>query len=386
MRVGVNLFEFFSPGSRGEGVLNYVRGLLRGLSEIDHNNTYILFLNRLNREEFPRSCKTFEHFVVPLDPRKKWARVLWEQVFLPVYIRKFRLDVIHCPSGTASVLPLRKCVVTYHAANVFFYYNSQFKKHALGLKQIYIAAMERFVISRAAAIITDSHYSKQDMINQLKVKAAKIGVVHLTVPYDDNGTPNASAPDFPYILDVTSSAVHKNLNVLISAYALLKQRVPSLPKLVIAGAIPEQAAWGMYPRRDLEQKAFELGVGEDVVIVPYPARDCLIALYRHAQLFVFPSLFEGFGLAPLEAMKYGLPVVLSDRASLPEVGGDAAIYVDPENPAEVADAIERVLSDSRLRQALIERGHRRVESFGTWRRVAQETLAVYEQALEAQKN
>ena len=118
-------------------------------------------------------------------------------------------------------------------------------------------------------------------------------------------------------------------------------------------------------------------------VVPYPPRDRLIALFRGAKLFVFPSLFEGFGLAPLEAMQYGIPVVLSDRASLPEVGGDAAIYINPDDPHDIARGIELGLSDSQLRHDLVQRGLRQVESFGTWERVARQTLGVYERTFQS---
>src|SRR5690349_13729687 len=98
MRIGINLFDLFSPGSRGEGVLNYVRGLLRGLAEIDRDNTYLLFLNRLNQSEFRDLPANFEKILVSLNPHKKWARALWEQVLLPVQAMRRHLDVVHSPS------------------------------------------------------------------------------------------------------------------------------------------------------------------------------------------------------------------------------------------------------------------------------------------------
>jgi len=190
--------------------------------------------------------------------------------------------------------------------------------------------------------------------------------------------------DFPYVLNVSSSTLHKNLKTLILAYAVVRQQILSVPKLVIAGAIPDRPAWGMHRRQELEVYAVQLGVAENVIFVPYPTRNRIISLYRHARLFVFPSLFEGFGLAPLEAMKYGIPVVLSDRASLPEVGGDAAIYVNPDDPNDIARGMELGLFDSQLRSEMVQRGLRRVESFGTWERVARQTLEVYDQAFRSQ--
>jgi glycosyltransferase involved in cell wall biosynthesis len=251
------------------------------------------------------------------------------------------------------------------------------------MKQLYMAGVEKSLISRAAAIITDSEYSRRDIIKHLTVDSAKVEVVYLTVPDDEQPPDTASLP-FPYILDVSSSVIHKNLKTLLAAYAIAKRGRPELPKLVIAGAIPDEAAWGMHPRGELEDEARSLGIENDLVIIQYPPRDRLLALFRDARLFVFPSLFEGFGLAPLEAMKYGVPVILSDRASLPEVGGDAVVYVNPEDPEDIARAIEQVLSHEELRQGLIERGLCRAEWFGDWKRVARQTLAVYQSAAAAQ--
>ena len=159
---------------------------------------------------------------------------------------------------------LRKGVVTYHAANVA-YYAKHFRAHTIGIKQFYVGAMEKAVTPRAARIITDSQFSKRDMVQQLGIREAKIDVVYLTVPNGGkNGNGNgAGSISYPYILNVSSIAIHKNLNGLISAYALLKRRLPSAPKLVIAGAVPDKPAWGMHQRSDLERQAVRLGVGEE---------------------------------------------------------------------------------------------------------------------------
>jgi len=176
MRMGINLFDFWSPGSRGEGVLNYVRGLLRGLAKADRKNDYVLFLNSLNSHEFSWLPSNFEQSVVRLDPRKRCNRVLWEQVLLPFQFKKLRLDLVHFPGGTSSLLLLSKSVVTHHAANVAFYADN-FPSHSIGVKQCYIQAMERLVVPHAAMVITVSQFSKQELINRLHADPAKIAVI-----------------------------------------------------------------------------------------------------------------------------------------------------------------------------------------------------------------
>jgi hypothetical protein len=181
MRIGINLFDFWSPGSRGEGVLNYIRGLLRGLAEVDQHNSYVVFLNRLNDHEFSWLPHNFERSVVRLDPRKRRNRVLWEQVLLPLQFRKRQLDLVHFPGGTSSILLLSKSVVTHHAANVAFYARN-FRSHSIGLRQCYIAIMERLVIPRAARVITVSEFSRQELINRLRADPSRIAVVPHAAP------------------------------------------------------------------------------------------------------------------------------------------------------------------------------------------------------------
>ncbi len=378
IRVGINLFEFSPPAARGAGVLNYVKGLLSGFRRVDSQNSYFLFVSRLGIAEFSSPGPNFVLVVVPLDARKKWMRIIWEQFLLPIYVWKYRLDVLHCPSDSASIPLLGRCVVTSHATNLFFY-RDRFPEYVNGYKQKYLQFMQRHVIPKARVIITVSNHSRNEIIRYLGAGPGRVRVIYHAP--EGEALRESLFPErylhFPYILSVTSSAVHKNLPMLFRAYSILKNRLIPIPKLVIVGFIPEKPAWAMHTRSELEDCIERLGLKGDILLMSFVERACLDSLYHGAELFVFPSLYEGFGLVVLEAMQRGVPTVISDRASLPEVGGQAAIYVNPDDEESIARGIELVLTNRTLRQQLVERAFQQVQVFGSWDRVARETLAIY---------
>lgn len=180
----------------------------------------------------------------------------------------------------------------------------------------------------------------------------------------------------PYILYVGALESRKNLPRLLEAYAQLRQWSTKW-RLVIVGA----RKWKFSPIFETVQR---LGLEPHVTFTGYVADEHLPALYAGADLFAFPSLYEGFGLPVLEAMACGTPVVTSNTSSLPEVAGDAAILVDPNSVGQIAEAMRSVLSQPTLAAELIEKGPARSGLF-TWERTAQETIDVYRQALEAHK-
>jgi glycosyltransferase involved in cell wall biosynthesis len=169
----------------------------------------------------------------------------------------------------------------------------------------------------------------------------------------------------------------KNLSRVVEAFALLRERRPELPhRLAIVGRI----GWGVEP---LQQRVRELQLESVVPFAGYVADEDLPALYSAADLFVYPSLYEGFGIPPLEAMACGTPVVTSNVSSLPEVVGDAALSVNPLDVEAMASAMEKVLTDAALRQTLSERGLERARAF-TWERMARLTIEVYQEVSSEQ--
>jgi len=231
------------------------------------------------------------------------------------------------------------------------------------------------VLRRSTTIIAVSESTKKDIITFYGINDDKIKVIYEGFHHTFDS--KRSDDSFylvrekyhlpPYILYVGNLLPHKNLNRLIEAYSLVSKAIPHV--LIIIGRKDQR----FFPA--LEMRAAELKVKERVLFFDYIDQVELPHFYRAAETFVFPSLYEGFGLPPLEAMASGTPVICSNISSLPEVVGDAGIYVNPEDPRMVADSIKRVLGDEKLRENLISKGYERAKLF-SWQKAARETLKV----------
>lgn len=254
-----------------------------------------------------------------------------------------------------------------------------FPGRAFGLSQLAWKLAWRGVL-RARRLITDSHYTRELILRRWHIPAQRVTVVPLGVSRAFRPLPRETLaplqqryrlPPSGILLYVGHTHPRKNYEILLQALALLRRRHPKAV-LVHAGKRPT-------PRQ--QQRIAALGLTDAVRITGPVSEAELVGLYNLADVFVFPSLYEGFGMPVLEAMACGTPVVCSRAASLPEVAGDAALLVDPSDPSAFAEAIGRILEDSELARALRERGLARSRLF-TWERTAMETLKVYRQLLE----
>jgi glycosyltransferase involved in cell wall biosynthesis len=291
-----------------------------------------------------------------------------------------RTDVYH---GPAVFLPHVKLgyrtVVTIHDLVSFLFPETVPRKYSL-----YMRLMTRLAARSADRIIAVSEATKADLVRTLRVPVTKIAVIHEAVGPEfarplPSGAVGAVAERYglrsPYCLFVGNLEPRKNLPRLIEAFAEVRRRLarsPRPPQLVLVGT----RAWlhsGIL--RAVESR----GLGADVVFTDYVPLADLPALYAGATCFVFPSLYEGFGLPVLEAMAAGAPVVAARAGSIPEVAGDAALLVDAQRSGELATALETLLTDAPLRERLIERGRARAARFD-WETVARQTLAIYEAA------
>ncbi len=238
--------------------------------------------------------------------------------------------------------------------------------------------LDRAGIRRAAAIVAPSQATKHELVRHLDIPEERITVVYAGVDHDVFRPVEQRVLPEPYVLVVGSEHPRKNLATLFRAFAHLKAgaRFADL-KLVKVG--PPGSGEAPF-RAQTVRAARDAGVEDDVVFVDRLQGDELAACYSGAECFVLPSLYEGFGLPPVEAMACGCPVIVSNVTSLPEVAGGAALLVDPHDERALADAMEAVLTDRELRAVLRERGLARAAEF-SWVRAARETLAVYDRVL-----
>lgn len=236
-----------------------------------------------------------------------------------------------------------------------------------------------YSVRTAARIITISKSSRNDIIKEYKVNPDKVRVAYLGVKFDYNDKSELTMKDLeekyniqnPYILFVGTLQPRKNIVRLIEAVAALEQTEEKALDLVIIG----RKGWNYQEILDAPKR---LNIENRVHFLESITDEELPSFYKHAEAFVLPSLYEGFGLPVLEAMRYGCPVITSNVSSLPEAGGDAAIYFDPENVDDIAEKIHKVLKDEKLRAKMVKEGHEQVKKF-SWEKSAQEVLSVFEE-------
>jgi glycosyltransferase involved in cell wall biosynthesis len=295
-----------------------------------------------------------------------------EQVALPVEISHLGLNVLHSPD---FIPPFRRncaSVITIHDLNFMLYPHFLTRDSARYYGQIDIA------VRRADAIIAVSHATKADIVRLLGVPESKITVIYEAAgaafkPMDDPALPDRVHARFgvrgDFVLFVSTIEPRKNVPTLLRAFRQLLDDYRLDVQLVLAG----QKGWLFEEVFDLVK---DLELENDVQFVGRVSTEELVWLYNTARALVAPSIYEGFGLTPLEAMACGTPVIVSDTSSLPEVVGDAGLKVDPYKPDEMAVAMWRLLTDSELHGSLRAKGLTRAGCF-SWDRAAQETLALY---------
>lgn len=380
MRIGIDARWIFAELS---GIGTYTRELIRGLARIDRENQYVLFFDdedRMERIAADTGVSHLPNFATHLLRFGVFSAA--GQLRLPGVLQGVGLDIFHSPNymipflafprGTPGAI---RCVVTLHDLIPLIF--PQFTPRAIKtrLHPVFRRVMAE-VGARADVILTVSETSRSDVLVQLRIPESRRGNV-IAVP---NGVSSALRPaprePAPHrtILYTGRFDPYKNLAGLIRAFAELRPRAKTDVRLRIVGP-PDPR----YP--EPRRLAAELGVNPWIDWSGYLADDALARAYQQADVFVLPSRYEGFGLTVLEAMACGTPVVCSNRSSLPEVAGDAARLVDPDDTAAIAGAIETVLNDPATAAGMRERGLAQAARF-TWDQTAERTLQAYRYAAE----
>ncbi len=371
MRIGIDARTTLLPKT---GDRTYTLNLVRALARIDAENEYFLLLDRAPPPGLLPDAPNFHHVVIPTF----WGR-WWTMVQVPLFARRAGLDVLHVQYIAPLVCSARVVTAIHDASFAVMPETFPLKDRLLLNLFIPLAA------SSASKVITLSESSKRDLIERFGVSPEKIAITPCGV---DETMQRVEDPQViaevlqrygitpPFILSVGLLQPRKNLPRVVDAYALLRERRPDLPHhLVIAGKV----GWGVELLRERVRKIQCRLRKSAVHFAGYVADEDLPALYSAADVFVYPSLYEGFGIPPLEAMACGTPVVTSNVSSLPEVVGDAALMVNPLDVEAITAAMEQILTDTTLRQTLTARGGKRAREF-TWERMARQTVAVYREA------
>jgi len=310
---------------------------------------------------------------VPVNARRREQWVAGEQALLPPLAARARVDLVHSLASTAPAWGPFRRVVTVH--DLIY---ARFPEAHSGLRDRGMRVLVPLGVRRSHRVIADSQSTRRDLIELLGTPPSRIdvaplglGVVQRAAPLPEAATRERfGLGDRRVLLSLSAKRPHKNLLALIGALA----RIPAerRPLLVLPG-------YPTWHEAELRARAAALGISGDVRFESWVAAEELEGLWAVADAFVFPSLYEGFGLPVLEAMARGVPVACADASSLPEVAGDAALLFDPRSEEEIAASIERLLGDADLVRELRAKGLARAREF-TWARTARLTLDAYVRA------
>ena len=373
MRIGIDARTLLGPRT---GIGRYSYNVVPNLLAIDPHNKYVLFVDRKSTLSFPSSSYD-KRIVGPLNfsraSMRKVFSPLWTNFFLPRALKREGIDLLFCPNFVSPLKKVCKTIVVIHDLAAILYPGLHDKIYSF-----YLRNMLSVTCRKIDRIITVSEASKRDVIRLFKVPENRIKVISLAVedifkPVDDPDMIKRIARKYGlvknFILYVGTLERRKNVTGLIKAYGKLRKNKLISRQLAVVG----KKGW-QYP--DIAKAIRDSGFERDILLAGYVPDEDLVYIYNAADLFVYPSLYEGFGFPPLEAMACGTPVITSHVTALPEVVGDAAILVDPEDIDGLAEAMHDVLSQNSLRLKLIEKGLERVKHF-SWENVAKKTLSVY---------
>jgi len=373
VRIAVNAQSYDSRLQAG--VVKYTEYLYQHIWAIDATNEYVFFSNKPSwkLKEHGRGRVTFRS--APSPSANKYVRVGWENLVLPIRLLVDRIDLLHCVNYSLPfMLSSRiKKVITVHDL-IWLKFPDYFPKDTV------YAAKKRFqhACSSADAIISVSENTKKDVLGAFHCEQEKVTVIYLGVDNERFGRMKKESAlaqrvrqkyKLPerFILWVGGYRSHKNVVFLCKAFAVAKEQGGLPHKLVLCG-----------PRLPAERviKTIQEKHKNDIMVIGPVGDDELPVLYSMADVFVFPSLYEGFGLPVLEAMASGVSVITSNVSSLPEVAGDAAILVNPLDVDEIAHALIKVCTDDELRETLVVKGLERARRF-SWENTARKTLELF---------
>ncbi|MFA5104866.1 MAG: glycosyltransferase family 1 protein [Candidatus Margulisiibacteriota bacterium] len=369
MKIAINAMLLMSPRF---GIWTYIYNLIEHLARIDAQNNYEIFSG--SRVLLLGGSQNFKISNPCCDLPRASARIMWEQFVQPFLINKGSFDVFHSPDHILPFLPIKaKKIVTVHDL-CFYKHPETFPL----MKRSYKKLVTPGSLRRADRIIADSASTKKDIIDIFAIPADKISVVHIGAGVEFRKIIDAGillrlkkerGLEKPFLLFVGTLEKRKNIEGLIDAYILAVREHKIDHDLVVVG----RKGW-LY--EGIFKKVQREGLAGKIKFIFDARQEELPGIYNLADLFVYPSVYEGFGLPVLEAMACGTPVITSNVSSLPEVAGDAAILIDPHDTGVLALTIVKVLQDDQLKKCLSQKGVERAKQFG-WDKCARQTLEVY---------
>jgi glycosyltransferase involved in cell wall biosynthesis len=373
-RIGLNLL-FLNPKLVG-GSTKYGINLLRELSLIDKRNTYYVYINKGSIDLMPELGSNFVLRVLNFEYSSVFLRYFWEQIILPFYVFKDKIDLLHSLGYVIPLMTTTKSLVSILDIN----YRGHSNNMSL-VKRLMLGLMVNLSALFAKKIITISEFSKSQIIKYVKVNPNKVIVTLLSGSNDFQLGAKVNTKlifekyeiDTDYIIAFSSPSLHKNIERLIEAVSSILNNDLNL-KLLLVGHQDKSG--------NIKNIIVNQHLSDKVVFTGFVPDDYINPLLTHARVFVFPSLYEGFGIPLLDAQACGVPVVSSNAGSLPEVGGSDVMYFDPYDINEMKQSIFNVLYDNFLAEFIVKKGLENRSQFN-WKKTAQNTLKIYREMLSS---
>lgn len=369
-------------GLEHAGIGRYVLNLINQIEKVDEKNDYFILLRKKYYRKLKFKNKRFKKILVDI-PHYSFQ----EQFFLPGVLKKLKPDLVHFPHFNLPVFWRGRYIVTIHdlikhqskgrktTTKLAFFYWFKYLAYQINIF---------FAVKRAQKIITPSQFWKKELVRRYHLKENKIVVTYEGAGEFLNKKPTISGQKAlkkygitkPFVIYTGSLYPHKNVLNLVKAIVHLNNSNKLEKKISLVVASARNVFLERFKKEIEKTKGLDL-----VILAGFVPDGELIALYQEAEAFVTPSLLEGFGLTPLEAMAVGLPVVSSKASCLPEIYDEAAIYFDPLDIDDMAEKIKEVINDKKLRQELIKKGFQQVKKY-SWQKMAKETLKVYDKKIK----
>jgi glycosyltransferase involved in cell wall biosynthesis len=378
-RIGIDA-RFYGKKSRGLG--KYTQKLIKNLEKIDRKNIYYIFLRKENFKAFKPKNKNFKKRLLDID----WYS-LKEQLVLPFALKKFKLDLIHFPHFNVPFFYSKPYLVTIHDL-ILLKHPTQRGETRLNfylykIKEFFYKIILKRALIKAKKIITVSNFTKKDILNYFSKNLFKNKIKVIYEGFDQNlfkskvlANPKIVKNKL-YLLYVGAAYPHKNLNRLVKAFNLLiKDNKFKDYRLILAGG--DKNDFFYQNLKKLVQK----NNYQNIIFAGLVSNKKLGCLYREATGFVYPSLYEGFGLPLLEAMQSGIPIAAANLTSIPEIAREAALYFKAKDPLDMKNKLSKLLLDQNSREELIKKGKQRVKNF-SFKKMAKMTHKEYLQSVDS---
>jgi glycosyltransferase involved in cell wall biosynthesis len=369
MRIGINLLQF----KEITGLAIYTQNILENFGKLDKEDEFFLFTNQIDLPELHFDFPNFHYIKLPVSPKKKFLWPFFEQIIFPLYLVKYKMDILFCPAILNPLISFCKKVTAIH--DCMYLYDRRF-----AFKNLYMKFVT-WLATKSSQVITISNFSKKEILSFFKVPDQKIKVIYHGVQKILSLSKEESEKILrklnvrkPYFFYIGLIMPHKNILNLLNAFKILNKKYPDY-RLILAGYLRPELL-------NLEDAIKKLNLQGKVQYVGPVEEKEKVVLYKNSLALVFPSFHEGFGLPVLEAQSLGVPVLTSNVTALPEAAGEGALYVDPYDVEEITRGMERIAFDENLRKDLIKKGYENIKRF-SWENAAKELLKVFKEVYES---